>query len=113
MNSATQTDDVMHEFMFQKFLRDEPEKVLHWLARIPANTRRLLPDVLVELRSKTMSVRKNNIPEWINETFPPPVSWRSQNHRYSVGDISENAIKSRSQIISLPSTRSLKFHPFV
>ncbi len=113
VSNSCQTDDVMHELMFKKFLREEPEKVVEWLT---GDSHKLLSEFLVELRARTTgSCRKNNarIVEWTNETFPPPVYWRSHNHRYSVGDISEGSMRPRSQIISLPSTKSLKFHPFV
>lgn len=113
VNNGCQTDDIM--LLFQSFVRENPDKVLQWLSN---DSKKLLPfyvaerkDDLGESRPR-VNCRKNNIPEWMNETFPPPAFWRSHNHRYSVGDISESS-KAKSQIISLPSTKSLKFHPLI
>lgn len=113
INNSCQTDDIM--LLFHTFVCENPDKVLQWLSK---DTKRLLPlyvaerkDDIYESKSR-INCRKNNIPEWMNETFPPPKYWRSYNHRYSVGDITENS-KVKSQIISLPSTKSLKFHPII
>lgn len=116
VNNSCQTDDIM--IVFQNFVRENSEKVLQWLS---LDARRMLPsnsdrkdELLIDMKLKSSwNYRKNNVPEWMNETFPPPVYWRSQNHRYSVGDIAESSVKTRSQIISLPSTKSLKFHPLI
>lgn len=120
VNSSCQTDDTMHRLMFQKFLREEPEKVMLWLSGDP---KKLVSDLVVELRlhsANSSSGSGSNRPkntiistDWTQETFPPPVYWRSHNHRYSVGDITEGSMRPRSQIISASSTKSLKFQPFV
>lgn len=119
VHSSSQTDDTMHRLMFQKFLREEPEKVMLWLTGDP---KKLVSDLVVQLRlpangsSASGSNRTKNTlisTDWTQETFPPPVYWRSHNHRYSVGDITEGSMRPRSQIISASSTKSLKFQPFV
>lgn len=115
VNNSCQTDDIMT--LFQNFVRENSEKVLQWLSLDP---KKILPcidrkdECVMDMKLKSnWNCRRNNMPEWMNETFPPPVYWRSQNHRYSVGDIAESSVKARNQIISLPSTKSLKFHPLI
>ncbi|XP_065200831.1 potassium voltage-gated channel subfamily H member 8 isoform X3 [Planococcus citri] len=117
VNNSCQTDDIM--ILFHNFVLENSEKVLQWLSidskkMLPSNSSSDPREYLLDTKLKSLwNCRKNNLPEWMNETFPPPVFWRSQNHRYSVGDIAESSVKTRSQIISLPSTKSLKFHPLI
>jgi len=114
--------------LYEMFVRENVDLVMYWLSQtnngndlrrttlVPLEGRNIS---LVELRPRSLWRRNSNnnsVPEWMNETFPPPASWRSHNHRYSVGDITESGSTSRSsrgRIISIPSTRSLKFHPLI
>uniref|UniRef100_A0A1B6DT39 Potassium voltage-gated channel subfamily H member 8 n=1 Tax=Clastoptera arizonana TaxID=38151 RepID=A0A1B6DT39_9HEMI len=57
--------------------------------------------------------KRNKPPDWMTMPLPPPSYWSSQHHRFSAGDVIERTSETTYQTLyNLPSSHSLKFHPY-
>lgn len=94
VSAETQTD-VQLDYI-QQFVLENRQLVLSWL------------DAKVCVFRETE--QKNKSADWLMDPLPPPTLWNTQHHRFSAGDVTERT----SQILyqHLPSSKSLKFHPY-
>lgn len=94
VSMETQTDAPLE--YIQQFVLENRQLVLSWLDS----------KVCVFRESE----QKKKPPDWLMEPLPPPTLWNTQHHRFSAGDVTERT----SQIFyqHLPSSKSLKFHPY-
>lgn len=94
VSAETQTDIPLD--YIQQFVLENRQLVLSWL------------DAKVCVFRETE--QKNKSADWLMDPLPPPTLWNTQHHRFSAGDVTERT----SQILyqHLPSSKSLKFHPY-
>lgn len=94
VSAETQTDIPLD--YIQQFVLENRQLVLSWL------------DAKVCVFRETE--QKNKSTDWLMDPLPPPTLWNTQHHRFSAGDVTERT----SQILyqHLPSSKSLKFHPY-
>lgn len=94
VSAETQTDVPLD--YIQQFVLENRQLVLSWL------------DAKVCVFRETE--QKNKSADWLMDPLPPPTLWNTQHHRFSAGDVTERT----SQILyqHLPSSKSLKFHPY-
>lgn len=94
VSAETQTDVPLD--YIRQFVLENRQLVLSWL------------DAKVCVFRETE--QKNKSADWLMDPLPPPTLWNTQHHRFSAGDVTERT----SQILyqHLPSSKSLKFHPY-
>lgn len=94
VSAETQTDVPMD--YIQQFVLENRQLVLSWM------------DAKVCVFRETEQKKKSA--DWLMDPLPPPTLWNTQHHRFSAGDVTERT----SQILyqHLPSSKSLKFHPY-
>lgn len=140
VDTETQTDNPIE--MIKVFVRENPRTVIIWLGLDPdfvlhsntnTTTFRISSEVNSNKRNTTSnpslykndnhhcSVNRSNSattikpppPEWLTDPLPPPSCWSYQHHRFSAGDVTERSAQPIYQNINpVPSSRSLKFHPY-
>lgn len=96
--------DIPLEFIKQ-FVLENRSTVISWLEP--------LPEMRVCLFGNDQEKEENQLckaPNWLTEPLPPPASWNTQHHRFSAGDVIERSTEMVYH--PLPSSRSLKFHPY-
>lgn len=63
--------------------------------------------------NSTSAIKTSQPPEWLTNPLPPPSCWSYQHHRFSAGDVVERSTQPIYQNINpIPSSKSLKFHPY-
>ncbi|KAG8298896.1 Potassium voltage-gated channel sub H member 4 [Homalodisca vitripennis] len=102
-DAHTQTDLPLE--YFRQFVIDNRRTVLQWLE----STAETETSVCVFRERETRDNRHSKPPDWLTEPLPPPASWNTHHHRFSAGDVIE---RSSHVYQPLPSSRSLKFHPY-
>lgn len=99
-NAETQTDIPLE--YFRQFVLENRRTVMSWL---DCNS-----DLEVCISESKHNSQFTKPPDWLTKPLPPPALWSSHHHRFSAGDVTDRS----SQILyqPLPSSRSLKFHPY-
>lgn len=126
IDSQTQTDFPID--FIRDFVIENNQTVYEWLGLNPSNIVPEQHNVYHEHVSSCSnltykddnrkcvsnhSISGNKPPDWLTMPLPPPSYWSSQHHRFSAGDVVERSSDTPYQTLNpLPSSRSLKFHPY-